>query len=73
MSYQGLTVFQRKRMAECLTAQAHLCERAASLSWNEETAIELEHLARECNDAATSKRPQGAIVSAAWPTTHPAK
>ena len=44
MSYQGLSVFQRKRMAECLTAQAHLRERAASLCWNEETAIELEVL-----------------------------
>jgi hypothetical protein len=39
-------------MAECLTGLAHVCEKAASLSWNEEVAIEFEGLARACVDAA---------------------
>jgi hypothetical protein len=52
MSERHLSIFHRKRMAECLTGLAHLCEKAASLSWNEDVAIEFEGLARDCVGAA---------------------
>jgi hypothetical protein len=47
-------------MAECLTGQAHICDRIASECWNEEMAITFEGLARDCNDAA-------AVTRAEWP------
>ena len=46
-------------MAECLIAQAHICDQIASECWNEEMAITFEGLARECNDAASVTRANG--------------
>ena len=59
--------FLRDRMAECLKAQARLCERIASECWSEEIAGKFERLAQECNEGAAIKEPQSVISRAAWP------
>jgi hypothetical protein len=50
----SLPAFDHDRLAACLRAQAKICEKAASMCWNEEIASKFEGLARECSDAAAS-------------------
>jgi hypothetical protein len=46
------------RMAECLRAHATMCQEAASLSWDEAIAFELEKLANDCRQAAAACEPE---------------
>jgi hypothetical protein len=46
------------RMAECLRAHATMCQEAASLSWDEAIAVELEKLANDCRQAAAACEPE---------------
>jgi hypothetical protein len=48
--------FEHRHMAECLLAQAQLCERIASYCWNEETAKKFNSTAQECKKAAARSR-----------------
>jgi hypothetical protein len=50
--------FARKRLAECLAAQARLCERIAGECADEERAQTFKDLSRECQDAAAQERPE---------------
>jgi hypothetical protein len=52
-------------MADCLTAQARICERIASECWSEEIASKFEGRARKCNDAARVN--EGVTIQAVWP------
>jgi hypothetical protein len=64
-SPQGRTSsFLRDRMAECLKAQARLCERIASECWSEKIAGKFKRLAQECNEAAVMKESQSGTVGA---------
>jgi hypothetical protein len=45
------------KMAERLLAHASLCQHAASLSWDEAIAVELEKLADDCRQAAAACEP----------------
>jgi hypothetical protein len=47
----------RSRMAERLLAHATMCQQAASLSWDEAIALELEKLAEDCRQAAAVCEP----------------
>jgi hypothetical protein len=42
----------RSKIADRLLAHATMCEKAASLSWDEAIAFELEKLAEDCRQAA---------------------
>lgn len=42
------------KIAERLLAHATMCQQAASLSWDEAIAIELEKLAEDCRKAAAA-------------------
>jgi hypothetical protein len=46
------------RMAERLRAHASMCQHAASLSWDEAIAFELEKLANDCRQAAAACEPE---------------
>jgi hypothetical protein len=50
--------FARKKLADCLAAQARLCERIAGECADEERALEFRTLSRECQDAAVEERPK---------------
>jgi hypothetical protein len=52
-------------MADRLLAHATMCQRAASLSWDEAIAVELEKLAEDCRLAAAACEPE---LSHAGPT-----
>jgi hypothetical protein len=45
-------------MAERLLAHASMCKQAASLSWDEAIAVELEKLADDCRRAAAACDPE---------------
>jgi hypothetical protein len=45
-------------MAERLLAHASMCKQAASLSWDEAIAVELEKLADDCRRAAAAYDPE---------------
>ncbi len=45
-------MWNRSKMADRLLAHATMCEEAASLSWDEAIAFELEKLAEDCRHAA---------------------
>jgi hypothetical protein len=59
---------KRDPMADCLRAQARICERIASECWNEETAGKFETLARKCNAAAAGTESENTVIQAVWPT-----
>ena len=46
------------KMAERLLAHASMCQQAASLSWDEAIAFELEKLANDCRQAAAACEPK---------------
>ena len=46
------------KMAERLLAHASMCQQAASLSWDEAIAFELEKLANDCRQAAAACEPE---------------
>ena len=48
--------FEHRPMAECLLAQAQLCERIASYCWNEETAKKVNSTAQECKKPTARPR-----------------
>jgi hypothetical protein len=48
----------RSKIAERLLAHASMCQQAASLSWDETIAVELEQLAEECRQAAIACEPE---------------
>jgi hypothetical protein len=50
-------------MADRLLAHATMCEKAASLSWDEAIAFELEKLAKDCRQAAAVCEPEPAVVA----------
>jgi hypothetical protein len=45
-------------MAERLLAHASMCQQAASLSWDEAIAFELEKLANDCRQGAAACEPK---------------
>ena len=45
-------------MADRLLAHATMCQQAASLSWDEAIAVELEKLAEDCRLAAVACEPE---------------
>ncbi len=51
------TMFERSKMAQRLLAHATLCQHAASFSWDEAIAVELEKLADGCRQAAAACEP----------------
>jgi hypothetical protein len=57
--------FERHKLADCLVAQAHLCERMASASVDAKTAQKSKTLARECREAAEKETPN--VTRAEWP------
>ncbi len=59
-----------KTVAERLRAQAELCLRLASASWNEEHAEQLRRMASECLRAAEAEE-QRAAMEQATPRTQP--
>jgi hypothetical protein len=63
--------FQRNRLAECLAAQASLCERMAAACWDEERAQQFRRLARECREGAAQE--QASPTQAHWPDSLGAK
>ena len=56
------------KIAERLLAHASMCQQAASLSWDEAIAAELEQLAEECRQAAIACEPELLIhkISGVW-------
>jgi hypothetical protein len=56
---------QNSKMADRLLAHATMCQQAASLSWDEAIAVELEKLAEDCRLAAAACEPE---LSRAGPT-----
>ena len=53
-----LPMYGRSKMAERLLAHATMCQEAASLSWDEAIAVELEKLAEDCRQAAAACEPE---------------
>ena len=51
---------ERSKIADRLMAHATMCQKAASLCWNEAIAFELEKLADDCRQAAAACRPEPA-------------
>jgi hypothetical protein len=51
-------MYGRSKMAERLLAHATMCQEAASLSWDEAIAVELEKLAEDCRQAAAACEPE---------------
>jgi hypothetical protein len=47
--------FARHKMADCLIAQAHLCERIAGQCADKAAALKFRQLADECRAAAPAK------------------
>ena len=58
------TMSDRSKMAERLLAHATMCQEAASLTWNEAIAFELEKLAEDCRQAAAMCEPEARAT--AW-------
>ena len=57
----------RLKMADRLLAHATMCEKAASLTWDEAIAIELEKLAEDCRQAAAMcERAPNAAAPTLW-------
>ena len=58
-------MIDRRKLTERLLAHATMCQEAASLSWDEEVAVELEKLAEECftaaRELAETKEPDAAL------------
>ena len=55
----------RSKMPERLLAHATICQKAASLCWNEAVAVELEKLGEDCRQTALACGPD--LIRAAWP------
>ena len=55
-----LAMSDHSKMAERLLAHATMCQEAASLSWDEAIAFELEKLADGCRQAAAMCEPEPA-------------
>ena len=60
------SMFDRDHLADCLLAQAHLCERIAARCWDEQVAAKYKKLAQECRDAEKEERAHS-VVAAQWP------
>jgi len=58
--------FERQHMAECLLAQAQLCEKIASQCWDEDTAKKFRQMSKDCKEAARTQTEPS--VQAVWPT-----
>ena len=57
--------FERHKLADCLIAQAHLCERMAGACTDATSALKFKTLARECREAAKEQQPES--IKAEWP------
>jgi len=56
--------FEQQHMADCLRAQAHLCEQIAAQCWNEEKAKKFAAMAQDCKNAAEEET---TVTPAVWP------
>ena len=50
-------MYDQSNLAERLLAHARLCRQIAHESWHEDTRIDLERMARECDRAAAQAAP----------------
>ena len=57
--------FERRKLAECLAAQAHLCERIVGECVDKATAEKFKQMAQECRKAAKKEQPD--TTKAEWP------
>jgi hypothetical protein len=57
--------FERHKLADCLVAQAHLCERIAGSSVDRAIAEKFKVMAKECRKAAETE--QHNSTKAEWP------
>ena len=62
---ERMASFERHKLAECLAAQAHLCERIAGECVDNATAEKFKQMAQECRKAAKKEQPD--TTKAEWP------